>query len=104
MPDVSIEALRKAIKDLHGCDSVWLKSVEVKEVFQDQTVWEGTVQVFALKGHPTAKRCYAWSHSVKDSTKRRFVTVLEQGTIDSPQKAVRAAIVQEARDEHATSL
>jgi hypothetical protein len=71
-----------------------MESVPVKEFFQGQTVWEGVVQVFNLRGHPTAKRCYAWSHATTGE-KRRFVAVLHQGPVDSPEKAVRAAIVQE---------
>ena len=89
-------ALSKAIRDLHSCDSVWVESVPVKETFQGQTVWEGSVQVFDLIGHPTAKRCYAWSHATKGK-KRRFVAVLHQGPVDSPEKAVRAAIASEHR-------
>ena len=50
--------LVEAIGNLHGCESTWLESASVKETFEGQTVWEGTVQVFALHGHPTAKRCY----------------------------------------------
>ncbi|MDO8751873.1 MAG: hypothetical protein Q7K03_12150 [Dehalococcoidia bacterium] len=88
------DQLKEAIRNLHGCDSTWIESAPVKETFQGQTVWEGTVQVFDLIGHPTAKRCYAWSHATK-GTKRRFVAVLHQGPVDSPEKAVRAAIVQE---------
>ena len=99
MTEVSVEALKEAIKNLHGCDSVWVEAVPVHETFEGETVWEGSVQVFDLKGHPTAKRCYAWSHAVDDSEKRRFVAVLHQGPIDSPQAAVRVAIVQETRKQ-----
>lgn len=91
--------LKEAIRNLHGCDSTWVESVPVKETFQGQTAWEGTVQVFDLVGHPTAKRCYAWSHATK-GRKRRFVAVLHQGPVDSPEKAVRAAIVQEQRESN----
>lgn len=97
MPEVSIEALKQAIRDLHGCNSTWVESVPVKETFQGKVVWEGIVQVFDLQGHPTAKRCYAWSHATKGK-KRRFVAVLHQAPVDSPEAAVRAAIVQEYRD------
>ena len=96
MSEVSIEALKKAILDLHGCISTWVESVPVKETFQGKVVWEGVVQVFDLKGHLTATRCYAWSHATKGKG-RRFVAVLHQGPVDSPQVAVRAAIVQECR-------
>lgn len=97
MIEVSIEALKEAIRNLHGCDATWLESVPVREEFEGQTVWEGTVQVFDLHGHPEATRCYAWSHTVDEADKRRFVAVLHQGPVDSPQAAVRAAIVQELR-------
>jgi hypothetical protein len=100
MPDqdlMSRESLRQAILDLHGCDSTWVESVVVTETFQGETVWDGTVEVFDLHGHPTASRCYAWSHAVDGSEKRRYVAVLHQGPVDSPEAAVRAAIVQEQR-------
>lgn len=95
--EVSIEALKKAILDLHGCKAIWVKSVPIKEVFEGQTVWEGVVQVFDLIGHPKAKRCYAWSHGLEGSKKRRFFAVLHQGAVNSPEKAVKAAIVNEVR-------
>lgn len=95
VPEVSIEALARAILDLHGCKATWVKSVPVKEVFEGETVWKGIVQVFDLIDHPKAKRCYAWSHELEGSKKRRFFAVLHQGVLDPPQKAVRAAIVRD---------
>lgn len=70
----------------------------MKETFRGQLVWEGAVQVFELHGHPTATRCYAWSHAVGGTERRRFVAVLHVPAVDSPEKAVRAAIVQEQRE------
>ena len=90
--------LKQAIRNLHGCDAAWVEALPVKETLQGQTVWEGAVQVFDLIGHPTAARCYAWSHAVEGSDNRRFVAVLHQGPVDSPEKAVRAAMVQEQRE------
>ncbi len=63
--------------------------VRVREEFQGQTVWEGEVLVFYLLDHPTAPWCYAWS--VDD----RVTAVLHEGPVDSPEAAVRAAIVEE---------
>jgi len=98
--EVPKEALVKAILDLHGCKAVWIESVPVKETFHDQTVWEGVVQVFDLKDHSTAKRCYAWSYVTDEkSGKRKFFAVLHQGPVDSPLNAVRAAIVAEHREK-----
>ncbi len=99
MTNVPIEALQSAIRDLHGCESTHAYSVPVKETFEGQTVWEGIVEVFALQGHPTATRCYVWSHAVDDSEKRRYVAVLHEGPVDSPEAAVRAATVQEYRNK-----
>jgi len=93
--EVSIEALQKAILDLHGCKATWIESVPVKEVFEGETVWEGVVQVFDLIDHRKAKRCYAWSYQLEGSKKRRFLAVLHQGVVDSPEKPVRAAIVRD---------
>lgn len=94
--EVSIKALEKAILDLHGCKATWIESVPIKEVFKGETVWEGVVQVFEVD-HPKSKLCYAWSHRLDSSKKRRFFAVLHQGAIDSPEKAVRAAIVSVSR-------
>jgi hypothetical protein len=95
--ETSIEALQKAILDLHGCKATWIKSVPVKEAFKHETVWEGVVQVFNLEGHPQATQCYAWSYRLESSKKRRFFAVLHQGPIDSPEKAVRAVIVRQEK-------
>ena len=93
-----MESLKKAVLDLHGCDSNWVESVPITETFQGAVVWDGIVEVFDLVNHPTANRCYAWSHAT-EGEKRRFVAVLHQGPVDSPEKAVRAAIVQEQSEK-----
>lgn len=95
--EASIKALQKAILDLHGCKAIWVESVPVKEVFEGETVWEGIVQVFKIEGHQKANKCYVWSYRLDNSKKRRFFAVLHQGAIDSPEKAVRASIIQDRR-------
>lgn len=96
--EVSIEGLRKAILNLHGCDANWIQAVRVKETFDGERVWAGLVQIFQLIDHPNAVRCYAWSHAIDDSTKRRFVAVLHQETVTSAGAAVRAFMTQQPRD------
>ena len=91
----NISGLANAIQKLHSCKSKWIESVPVKEIFKSQTVWEGIVEVFDLIDHPTTKRCYAWSYIMNDTGKRKFFAVLHQGPVDSPQNAVKAAIVSE---------
>ena len=94
--------MRKDIVDLYGCKATWVKSVPVKEVFEGETVWEGVVQVFNLQDHPTAKRCYAWSRETEGSNKRKFFAVLHKRPVDSPEKAVKAAIVSEYHKDEKT--
>src|SRR5467141_3388535 len=94
-----IAELQAAILNLHGCNAVHVKTVPVTEVFQGETVWQGEVEVFEIRGHPKAKRCYAWGHvSGDDDQGRRYVTVLELPPVDSPQTAVKAGIMSEIKN------
>ena len=95
--EVSYKVLAKAILDLHGCKATWIESDPVKEEFEGEVIWEGIVQVFDLTDHPKATRSYAWSYGLDNSKKRRFFGVLHQGPVDSPKKAVKAAIINESR-------
>lgn len=87
-----IERLQKAIRDLHGLDSQHVGSVHVHEVFEGKTVWEGDVQVFRVSGHPQTDRAYAWSY-IGDAGEVRYLAALGVPPIDSPQRAVQAAVV-----------
>ena len=96
-----LEELRDVIKRLHGSEASHVESVPVRETFQGQTVWEGSVEVFDLLDHPDAPRVYAWAHETEDADRpKRHVTVLHIPPVVSPQTAVRAAIIQEYRQEH----
>lgn len=95
MPHKKITRLKDAIRATHGCESLHVESVPVKEIFKDQTAWEGTVEVFDLVGHPKAKRAYAWSYQDGDQVKT--VAVLGIPPVDSPQTAVKVAIASKAR-------
>lgn len=90
-----LAALQKAILDLHGARAEHLESVPVTETFQGETVWDGVVEVFALPEHPAGK-AYAWRHEA-DSGRWRYVAVLRHPPVDTPQKAVQAAVVAEYR-------
>jgi hypothetical protein len=97
-----IEYLIAVIKHLHGVDATHVESVPVTERYQGKTIWEGVVEVFDLVGHPKAPRLYAWTHETDDpANPQRHVTVLHIPPIVSPLLAVRAALIQEARDARA---
>ena len=97
MTEVDADQLKNAVERMHGGKARLAQSVPVSETFGGNIVWEGVVNVFDLEGHPTAIRAYAWSSPIEGSDKRRFFAVLHQEPVTSPVKAVRAAIVQEAR-------
>jgi hypothetical protein len=94
-----IEELQQAIRRLHGCESQYVETVPVTETFQGKTVWQGEVEVFDIRGHPKAKRAYAWSHKAgANDRETRYITVLELPPVDSPETAVKAAIMAEIKD------
>jgi hypothetical protein len=90
-----VAALQKAILDLHGARAEHVETVPVTETFNGETVWDGSVEVFTLPEHPAGK-AYAWRHE-SDSGGWRYVAVLHKPPVDTPQKAVQAAIVAEYR-------
>jgi len=91
-----LEELRDVVVRLPGAEATHVKSVPVKEQHQGKTVWDGVVEVFDLVGHPKTHRVYAWAHDNSGNT--RHVTVLHIPPVVSPETAVRAAILQEYRD------
>jgi hypothetical protein len=86
--------LRRAIRDLHGLESEHVRSEPVRETFQGQVAWEGTVEVFKVFGHSKAQYAYAWSFEA-DSGARAFTAVLGVPPVNSALDAVRAAIAAE---------
>jgi hypothetical protein len=75
-----ITKIKDAIRATHGCESLHVKSVPVKEVFEGQTAWQGTVEVFDLIGHPEAKRAYAWTY--RDGDQDKTIAVLALPPVD----------------------
>ncbi len=97
MNEAPEKALRQAVEGLHGGKAVFQRVEPVKETFQGATVWDGQVHVFELRGHPSAQTAYAWSFELEPGGKRKFYAVLHTPAVDSPVKAVRAAIVADSK-------
>src|SRR5215217_2291935 len=55
-----IQALQAAIAELHGCEAVYRRTEYVRHKFNRYVAWDGLVCIFKLRGHATAKYCYAW--------------------------------------------
>jgi hypothetical protein len=88
--------LKTAVERMHNCTASFIEDVVVLEKYGDQTVWSGMVSVFSIEGNPPqATKVYAWSSPIQGSTKRRYYAVLGVPPINSPEKAVRASIVQD---------
>jgi len=86
------ERLRRVIRELHGVESSYLRSERVHETFEGETVWEGMVEVYSLKGHPKAGLAYGWGEDTDDGG-RRYVAILGLAPIRSARDAVLASIV-----------
>ena len=89
--------LKTTIERMHNCSASFIEDGVVVEKFGKQTVWSGTISVYEIKGHPQATKAYGWSSPTEDSTKRRYYAVLHVPPVDSPEKAVRASIVQDQK-------
>ncbi len=92
MNELSIKGFKDAIRQTHGAEAVLVEHVHVNERFEAEPVWEGEVLVFDLLDHPTAYVCYAWE------VDGQVTAVLHLPPVNSPQKAVRAAILSEESD------
>ena len=90
--------LQDAIRRLRGCESEHVSTVAVRETFNGAVAWHGDVEVFNLRGHPKARRCYAWAYQ-DDDRNDRYTAVIELPPVDSAQTAVRAAIVAQFKNE-----
>ncbi len=97
-PDAgSLATVNAAVETQHKCRAVHRGIIHVREEYEGEAVWDGNVYVFDLTDHPTAGVAYGWSDPVPGTDRRRFYAVLHSGPVDSPEKAVRAAIVSEYR-------
>jgi hypothetical protein len=88
-----IGRLQLVIHQLHNCAATWLESVPVTETFEGKIVWQGNVEVFALRDHPKAKRCYGWSYGEPEE----FITILELPPVKSAQDAVKVGVAYQVK-------
>ena len=97
LAELEVKHLARTVEELHGCHAIHRNTVKIHEIFQGSTAWDGVVHVFDLEGHPSSKTGYAWSSPVEGSENRKFYAVLHVPPVDSPEAAVKAAIVAEYR-------
>lgn len=87
-----LNALEAAILIQHKCKSVFKGTALVHTHTRDQqTVWEGYIEIFKLVDHPESICCYAWQY-VDPAGNAKIFTILGNNFINSARKAVEAAI------------
>jgi hypothetical protein len=94
-----IKRLQMTIQRLHKATAKHVGTVEVRETFQGQTVWNGHVELFNLTGHGKAGLCYAWSY--QDDSGEHIAAVLNVPPVYTAQDAVRMHIVPEGKKREA---
>jgi len=88
-----LERLQQAIFHLHKVDSEWIESKHVRGESGGKTIWEGEVEVFRLRDHPTAKRCYAWACGEPEA----FIIILELPPVTDAQSAVKVGVADQTK-------
>lgn len=96
-----IENLKLIVERSEGCRAKHVTSSVVREHYEGELefVWEGVVETFDLENHPKGiKRAYAWQ-GWNDEEKREphYKVVLGVPPVNSPEDAVKAAIVAKNR-------
>jgi hypothetical protein len=98
--DADRAALKDAVEKTYGGEAIFVCTVPVEETLDGATVWNGLVSLFALKGHPGAISCYAWSVPASEGQRERIYAVLHTTAVSSAAKAVRTSLVAEYRDKN----
>lgn len=63
-------------------------------------MWVGIVEVFNLKHHPEARRCYAWNHGEgTEDNQEILIVVLEIPPNISPETAVNGVIRTQMKEK-----
>jgi len=89
--EAAVASLTRAVERLHGAKAHFIGSVLVHEQLQGKLVWRGAVSRFRLDKHPTATGCYAWLMAA-EGHEERFHGVLHTPQVNSPRRAVQAAL------------
>ena len=87
------DRLQLVINQLHKCGADWIESVPIHETFNGQTVWKGDVEVYDLRGHPKANRCFGWSYGDPE----RFITILKLPPVTDAASAVKVGVTYQIK-------
>jgi len=88
-----VAMLQRVITELHSCSSQHLETVHVVETFLGRPLWEGDVEVFSIRDHARAQKCFAWVKRIGKRKRVRFFAVLANSVVRTPLDAVKFAHV-----------
>lgn len=87
-----VDRLTAEVEAQHECSATWVNSLPVAAKASGKLVWDGTVHIFALTGHPECERCYAWwENEFGPLDQRKVHSQLKVDGISSAAEAVTAA-------------
>jgi hypothetical protein len=89
-----IDFLREVVIKFYGHPASHVETVPVHGVFFGKTV-EHKVEVFNIEGHVKATQCFAWTYRDNEG-RTRYTTLLRMSPVETPQDAVKAALVAQA--------
>jgi len=95
MPPKHIQQLQKAILAAHGCKTRHFTTIPVKAHVRGQVAFDGEVEVFDVRGHPSAGTCYAWSYDENGTT--QTAVILGIAPVISAEAAVEAVMGAKSR-------
>jgi hypothetical protein len=81
-----------AVMTAHHCPAERVGAVPIKETFRGETVWEGVVNVYDVKGHSKVRQAFAWSYK-DDKGETQYVVVSKLPPVIDALTAVRASIM-----------
>jgi len=91
-----LNKLQLAIRQAHGCEAVHERTWMGVEHW-NQLIWSGSLEVFRLEGHPTAKRAYTWAR-VRGDQLECYIVLGENG-VNSPRAAVKHTLETELEEQ-----
>jgi hypothetical protein len=84
-----IAGMQAVIRRLHGVEATHTESVSVPPEFLAGKAWDGVVELFTLRGHHKARRCYSWGY-IDEHEQTQYVVVLRLPPATDPGRAVKA--------------
>jgi hypothetical protein len=85
--------LRSAVEAAHQCRAAHRRTIATRPSRDPK--WPSQVEVFWLTGHPTAKRCFAWSDPGEPA---QVIAVLEIPPVIGAATAIQAALASKSRN------